>query len=143
MQPVIVDTNVLVAGVLTAEPASPTVQILDAMLNGSLVFVLSPALLAEYQAVLRRPKIAALHGLTQSEVEQLLAELTANALWREPTEERSAPDPGDDHLWTLLAEEPQAILITGDQLLLAQPPPASTVLAPKQFWQLHQHNPSH
>ncbi|MEX0450131.1 PIN domain-containing protein [Spiribacter sp. 221] len=56
MRCVIVDTNVLVAGLITADRQSPTGRAVDAMLNGRLLFLLSPALLAEYRTVLLRAK---------------------------------------------------------------------------------------
>ena len=46
-QRVIVDTNVLVVGLLTAEADSPTAQVVDGMLNGCVLFMLSPRLLTE------------------------------------------------------------------------------------------------
>jgi len=126
----IIDTNVVVAALLTAQGASPTARILDAMLEGTLPFLLSPALLTEYRAVLLRPRITRYHGLGEDEIDVLLTELVANALWREPTTQPSAaPDPGDDHLWALLAE-PESILITGDRLLLAHAPREGSVLLP-------------
>lgn len=90
------------------------------MLDGRLLFLLSPALLREYRQVLLRPKLVRLHGLSENEIDRLLTELTANALWREPAGNvpESAPDPGDAHLWALLDSEPDAILVTGDQRLL-------------------------
>ena len=116
----IVDTNVLVAGLITSRPSSPTAQVLDAMLDGRMLYVLSSALSREYRQVLLRPKLAHRHGLSESEVDRLLTELTANALWRELTapQHALAPDTGDDHLWALLASEPGAALVTGDELLL-------------------------
>lgn len=131
---VIVDTNVLVAGLISGEPKSPTVQIVDAMLDGRLVYLLSPHLLQEYRQVLLRPKLLRLHGLDEEQIDQLLTEITANAIWRECLSESTehAPDPGDEHLWRLLASEPAAALITGDRLLLEQPPTCGTVLSPAE-----------
>jgi len=134
MRLVIVDTNVLVAGLLTANAESPTARVVDGMLNGELLFLLSPALLAEYRAVLLRPKLVALHGLTEAEVEHLLTELTANALWREPAGKGDAPDPNDDHLWALLDEDAAAVLVTGDQLLLQKPHSAGRVVQPAEYF---------
>ena len=65
----VVDTNVLVAAVLTAQVDSPTARTLGAMLDGSLMFLLSPALLAEYRAVLLRPRLVQRHGLAEVEVD--------------------------------------------------------------------------
>jgi putative PIN family toxin of toxin-antitoxin system len=126
----IVDTNVLVAGLITSQPASPTAQVLDAMLDGRLLYLLSPALLREYRQVLLRPKLVRLHGLSEEEIDRLLTELTANALWRESVgvPREAAPDPGDAHLWALLAREPGAMLVTGDGLLLEHPRSGSTVI---------------
>ena len=66
--------------------------------------------------VLLRPGLARLHGLNEQQIDTILTELTANALWREPEQDRaeSAPDPGDDHLWALLANETEAILVDID-----------------------------
>lgn len=126
----VIDTNVLVAGLITAEIRSPTVQVLDAMLSGEAVFLVSPALLREYRAVLLRPKLVRLHRLTAEEIDHLLAEIVANALWREPNApvRDAPPDPGDMHLCELLAGEPGAILVTGDHLLLENPPAANSAI---------------
>jgi putative PIN family toxin of toxin-antitoxin system len=132
MQLFVIDTNVVVAGLITTNSQAPTACILDAMLSGQLIYLLSPALLSEYRAVLLRPKLCRLHGLTEVEVDHLLSTLVANALWREPPDDaiHTAPDPGDSHLWALLALDNRCCLVTGDQLLLQQPRPGSQILTP-------------
>ena len=55
----VVDTNVVVSGLITSDATAPTARILDAMLRGELRFLLSEELLSEYRSVLLRPKIAA------------------------------------------------------------------------------------
>jgi putative PIN family toxin of toxin-antitoxin system len=137
---VVVDTNVLVASLITRDPGSPTARTLDAMLSGSFLFLLSPALLAEYRAVLIRPRLMDLHGLTEADIDEVLAAITVNALWREPQLDEDgyrAPDEGDAHLWALLASEPNAILITGDRLLLENPYPGRQLWPPAKFWLKH------
>jgi putative PIN family toxin of toxin-antitoxin system len=119
----VVDTNVLVAGLITSERESPTARVVGCMLSGDLFYLLSPELLSEYRDVLLRPRLLALHGLNESEIDRLLSEITANAIWREaltPARDPS-PDPHDAHLWNLLASEPSAVLITGDRLLIEKP----------------------
>jgi putative PIN family toxin of toxin-antitoxin system len=126
----IIDTNVLVAGLISSQQGSPTVQVLDAMIDGRLLYILSPALLREYRLVLLRPKLTRLHGLNETDVDQLLTELTANAVWREPSSDaiEPAPDPGDNHLWSPLASEQSSILVTGDHLLLENPRSGNLVI---------------
>lgn len=131
----VVDTNILVAGLISGQPDSPTAQVVDAMLDGRLIYLLSPELLQEYRLVLLRPKLLRLHGLDEEQIDQLLTEITANAIWHETLPEITghAPDPGDEHLWTLLAAESFAALITGDRLLLEQPPSHNAVFSPANY----------
>jgi putative PIN family toxin of toxin-antitoxin system len=132
----VIDTNVVVAGLLTASADSPTAWILDGMCRGAFPFLLSAALLAEYREVLLRRKIRALHGLGEREVDILLTTLAANAIVREPAPRTGAPDPKDDHLWSLVQSETRAVLVTGDRALAEDPPPGIPVLAPRQFVEL-------
>ena len=53
----IIDTNVLVAGLLTSHADASVARILDGMLGAAFPFVLSEVLLAEYRAVLMRPRL--------------------------------------------------------------------------------------
>jgi putative PIN family toxin of toxin-antitoxin system len=129
----VVDTNVVVAGLITGSSDSPVTLVLDSMLSGTLVFVLSPTLLDEYRSVLSRPKLAKLHGLTEAQIDQLLVELTANAIWREPNPSSPAPDRGDDHLWALLSAHPGSILLTGDRALLDNTPKRSRAISPRTW----------
>lgn len=131
-RPLIVDTNVVVAGLLSSGKVSPVSLILDAMLDGRLLFLLSPALLAEYRQVLLRPKLIKLHRLGADEIDELLTALVANAVWREPAVTNAAPDPNDNHLWALLLAQPHGVLVTGDQLLLDQPSKHHLVVSPKE-----------
>lgn len=128
----VVDTNVIVSGLIGTDPNSPPVRILDAMLNGDLLYLMSSALLAEYSAVLRRPRIARLHSLADDELDRFLTELTANAVWRQPSSHPPAPESGDNHLWALLSSWPHCRLVTGDRLLLENPPDTAVVLTPRQ-----------
>ena len=132
----VIDTNVLVAGLLTNAPDSPVRRIVDGMLAGQFPFLLSPDLLKEYRQVLLRTRIQRLHGLTVPAVDTVLAQITANGLWRESADVLPAPDPGDTHLWALLAAHKGAILVTGDHKLLANPPDFASVLAPRSFLNL-------
>jgi putative PIN family toxin of toxin-antitoxin system len=130
----IIDTNVVVAGLLSAQPTSPVAQILDSMLSATLPFVLSPELLAEYRSVLLRPKIVARHRLAPTEVDAILTDIAHHSIVLDPgptpAHRQLAPDPGDQLLWDLLALRLDLVLVTGDQRLLSSEDMAPRVLTP-------------
>lgn len=128
----VVDTNVIVSGLIGAGPNGLPARILEAMLEGELPYLMSSALLAEYSTVLRRPRIARLHGLSDDGLDRLLTELTANAVWRHPSTEPQAPESGGNHLWALLSSWPHSLLVTGDRLLVENPPATAVVVTPRQ-----------
>ena len=84
--------------------------------------------------MLLRPAIVERHGLSEEEVDEFLVRIVENAIVREPhPTKEGAPDPGDDHLWTLLDSDPRAILVTGDRLLIEKPPRLGSVISPRAF----------
>jgi len=129
----IIDTNVVVAALLTGNADSPTARILDGMRKGAFPFLISTALLAEYREVLLREKIRAVHGLSEREVDIVLTAIAANAIVREPEARSGAPDKKDNHLWSLLQDQASSVLVTGDLALAKNPPRNSTVLQPREF----------
>jgi uncharacterized protein len=130
---VIVDTNVVVAGLLTAHDASPVARILDGMLAAAFPFVVSEALLAEYRTVLVRPTLRKLHGLTVAEVEAVLTDLAQHAIVLAPVAAPPAPDPGDQLLWELLTAKADLLLVTGDKLLHRDAGMRGRVISPSAF----------
>ena len=130
---VIVDTNVIAAGLLTKQNASPVARILDGMLGAAFPFVLFEALLAEYRAVLVRPVLRKRHGLTVAQVEAILTDLAQHAIVLAPVGAQPAPDPGDQFLWELLATRADLVLITGDKLLLRDVGMQGRVISPSAF----------
>lgn len=131
--PAIIDTNVIVAGLLSSQADAPTALILDGMLAAAFPFVVSSALLAEYRDVLNRPKLRKLHGLSMDDVQTLVVELAQHAIVLQPVSAPPAPDPGDQHLWELLAARGDLVLVTGDKRLL-ESGMQLRVLTPAQFW---------
>lgn len=130
---VIVDTNVVVAGLLTARDDAPVARILDAMLTASFTFVVSEALLREYHDVLDRPSLRRFHGLSVEQTENILVTLAEHAAVLTPTPTTPAPDPGDQHLWELLAARTDLQLVTGDKRLFQHGPFAHRIVTPETF----------
>lgn len=129
----IVDTNVVVAGLLTRNDTSPVARILDGMLVAAFPFVVSEALLAEYRTVLVRPGLRKLHGLTVAEVETLLTDIAQNAIVLAPVAAPPVPDPGDQLLWELLAARADLLLVTGDKALQRDAGMQPRVVSPQSF----------
>ena len=132
----VIDTNVLVAGLLTAHADSPVARILDGMLTAAFPFVVSEALLAEYHAVLVRPKLCKLHGLSVAEIDTILTDIARHAIVLNPSSAENitvAPDLGDQFLWDLLAARADLVLVTGDKLLLQDASVQDRVILPPTF----------
>lgn len=132
-QAVIVDTSVVVAGLLTGHATSPVARILDGMLVAAFPFVVSEALLAEYRAVLVRPALRKLHGLAVAEVEALLTDIALHAIVLVPGVGSPAPEAGDQLLWDLLGARPDLLLVTGDKALQRDAAMQARVLSPQAF----------
>ena len=117
--PAVIDTNVVVSGLLTTDADSPTARILDGMLAGRFRFLLSVELLAEYREVLLRSRIRSRHRLSAAEVDVLLTDIAAAGLLLDLEALASGRGRrGDDHLRQILAADSSAVLVTGDLKLI-------------------------
>jgi predicted nucleic acid-binding protein len=112
---------------------SPVARILDGMVSAAFPFVISEPLLAEYRAVLVRPHLRKLHGLSIAETDILLTDIVQHAIVLSPAEGPAAPDRGDQLLWDLLAVRRDLILVTGDKALLRSVEMKTRVLLPSSF----------
>jgi putative PIN family toxin of toxin-antitoxin system len=138
----IIDTNIVVAGLLTVHADSPVARILDGMLRATFGFVVSEALLSEYRAVLLRPRLVRRHGLSAAELDSILTDIARHAIVMTPVgtvNTPRAPDPGDQLLWNLLGTRADLVLVTGDKLLLQDEMMQSRVMLPNTFVELLQH----
>lgn len=96
MTRVLLDTNVLVAGLTSSRGAS--FVLLQAVAAGKLQIAASPALWLEYESVLKRDSIRALHGFSVQQIDQILSAL---AVWVHPVSlhyiwRPQLRDPGDE-----------------------------------------------
>ena len=135
-RPAVIDTNVVVSGILTGRPESPTARILDGMLTGRFRFLISVALLAEYREVLRRQKITRRHRLSGAEVDVILTDIAAAGVVVEVENVPISRHHEDAHLLQILAREPAAVLVTGDKELFHDRVQGGRVLSPRQFVEL-------
>jgi putative PIN family toxin of toxin-antitoxin system len=135
---VVLDTNVLLSGI--AYPASVPGKILAAWRHGSVEVLVSDYILDELRRVL--PRLAHRHGLSASEIDDLVDALSIEAEVIEPATGSTSDlrDPKDeDVLGTLIAglqTSAADYLITGDKDLLALAD-RHPILSPADFWAKH------
>lgn len=135
--PAVIDTNVVVSGLITSDAESATCHILDGMIAGRFPYLLSTDLLTEYRKVMLRPKIRDRHGLCEAEIDALLTRIVANGILREPDPvEFQGKDPDDRHLWELVSAFPGGVLVTGDRALLENAPESVSVFGVASFLKL-------
>jgi len=132
-RPVVVDTNVLVSGLLTRDERAPTARIVVSMLRGEFHLLLSMDLLKEYREVLLRPAIRSRHGLTEEEVEDLLADIAVVAAFPSVADTTVAERRDDLHVRLLAGARAGTVLVTGDETLRASPLADVKVLSPREF----------
>ena len=107
---IILDTNVLYAGLYSSKGAS--FRVLQAIKKDRLKLVMSTTLLFEYEDILKRNQIVL--GLSDEEIEKLLDYLCLQSehqkiyfLWRP-----RLPDPKDDHLLELAVASGTKLIVT-------------------------------
>lgn len=104
------------------------------MLAAEFPFIFSDALISEYRSVPRRPRLRKLHGLSNDEIDAILAELVQHAIVLEPIAAKlRSPDPGYRLLWDLLATREDIRLVTGDQRLLRSAGMRGRIISPREF----------
>jgi putative PIN family toxin of toxin-antitoxin system len=107
---VVVDTNVLVSGVL--KPYSPAASILRMVVEGVIQLAYDLRILAEYQEVLSRPKFKFGRELVNSLLDQIEEEgllISASPL------KSPLPDPADEPFLEVAVTSAAAVLVTGNR----------------------------
>ena len=112
---VIVDTNIIVSGLISS--SGPPAKIVDSLLQGLLIPVLSPDTLAELEAVLIRPHLQSLFTHAGVEVEEFLVEFRqlAEIIESDPVDIPVRDEKDRIFLELAATRPPVDFLITGDQ----------------------------
>jgi uncharacterized protein len=118
---VVLDTNVLLRGMLNARSAAG--RVVDACDSREFLLLLSRSLLAEYRTVLTHPEIASRHPeLTSERVELVLRRLRyVGDILRCHSHFEFARDPKDEKLIELAIEGRATHIVTADNDLLSLP----------------------
>lgn len=115
---VVIDTNVLVSGIIVAH--GPSAQILASVQRGELTLITCAALLEEFSDVILRPRIARKYPRVAEHADALLDYLRANAVLVSgiPTAAIVPADPDDDCVIACALEGKADYLVSGDPHLL-------------------------
>lgn len=109
----VIDTNILVSALLSCKADSATVVVMEKVLNGEITAVFNADILAEYRAVLMRPKF----GFSPDLVATLIAYIEQNGLFVPATPTGEVLNDMDDlpfyEVFFTLADK-NAYLITGN-----------------------------
>lgn len=107
---VVLDTNVLVSGLLS--PYGPPATVVDLVGSGALRVCFDGRILEEYSDVLARPRL----GLESADVETVLARLTSNGIRVAPRPvDTVLPDPDDQPFLEVALAAEADYLVTGNQ----------------------------
>jgi putative PIN family toxin of toxin-antitoxin system len=129
----VVDTNVIVAGVLSSNPTSASRALMDRLRAGEFLLLLSPEALLEIEEVLALAEMKAIHGLTDDEIRTLSGTTSISAaLTRDVT----------DTKWVAIAIEGDAdCLVTKDRRHLHRLKRAgrAKIVTPRKFLKVLDH----
>jgi putative PIN family toxin of toxin-antitoxin system len=131
---VVLDTNVLISGLLWAGPSNSIFRVAE---RGKIIVASSKPILDELRDVISRPKFRARIEAIQSAVPELLESVTRVVHLVEPqTIPRVvAEDPEDDMFVACALAADAAWIVTGDSHLLEHRKHGGIcIVTPRQFW---------
>ncbi len=113
----VVDSNLVVRGLLRRQPRSVAVRLLDAAIDGRFQLVLSPYLLAEIEQTLREPEVRALRGLTDPQIDGFIGALgeVAQVVEGAYDVDLVARDPDDNPVVACALEAGARFVVTDDR----------------------------
>lgn len=105
------DTNVFVSALMSSRQDSPTVALLDYVLDGRILLLYNDDIIAEYDEVLHRDKF----GFTDERIQAVL-DLVKSGLYLSPTESgETFPDPDDRVFYEVALSKDGSYVVTGNQ----------------------------
>ena len=130
----VLDTNVYVSGTILARGAP--YELLEAWRQQRFILVISQAILAEIERVLRYPRIRQRYSITARDIARLVDSLRADALVVPGDVEvsRTSDDPDDDKFLACALEAQAECIVMGDpQLLSLGSYHGIAILTPREF----------
>ena len=107
----VIDTNVLVSAILTTNPSSPTVKVMNAIIEGRIVPMFNKEILYEYSDVLHRRKF----NFSDEQIDAFLNAIIDEGLSAERIKSyKEFPDPKDVVFYEVALSKEDAYLVTGN-----------------------------
>lgn len=105
------DTNVLVSALMSKRKDSPTVELLDLVLNGSIVLLYNEEIIAEYTDVLHRNKFS----FDEERINNVMALVRMGLNMERTVSDEMFPDPDDRVFYEVSLSKDDAYMVTGNQ----------------------------
>ena len=118
---VVIDTNVLISALLSKHSDAATVQVLNAVFDGTIIPVFNDEILAEYDNVLHRPKFK----FSDTNIQLLLDTIkTYGVFAKQLITNEILPDPKDLVFYEVVMakQDENAYLVTGNSKLFPKKP---------------------
>lgn len=125
----VIDTNVLVSALLSRNMASPTVAILNLILDGTIMPVYNDEILSEYTEVLSRGKF----HFSPEQIDAALGAIRSGICTDRTTTDWVFPDKDDIVFYEVALSFEQAYLVTDNTRHF---PPISKVVTPVEMLQI-------
>lgn len=123
------DTNVLVSSLLSKRSDSPTVILLDWVVDGDIVLLYNEEIVAEYEEVLHRPKF----GFDEPDIQTVLELVRSGLCLYRTTSNELFLDEDDAVFYEVAISKEDAFLVTGN---LRHFPKAYMVVSPAQMFEI-------
>lgn len=130
MTKVVIDTNVLVSALLNEH--GPSAAVLFAVSANRLIWCVSPAVLAEYGAVLRRPKFS---RIPVDLINAFLQRAAAGKLVHPTTSLNISPDGPDNRFYECAEAAGADYIVTGNRKDFPKGHRATRIITPRQLFQ--------
>lgn len=115
---VVFDTNVLVSALMSRRTDSPTVLLLDYVLDGRIVLLYNEEILNEYTEVLHRDKF----DFSEEEIEAVMSLVRLGMSLERVSSDEIFPDPDDRVFYEVALSKDGAFVVTGNQRHFPQNP---------------------
>ena len=130
----VIDTNVLVSGLISNNPSSTTVGVLKSIDNKTIVPLFCDEILQEYDIVLHRKKF----NLPEDEIDAVLEEIVALGISSSRiTSNEQFPDPKDVVFYEIALSKENSYLITGN---IKHFPKVDFVVTPAEIMKIIEEN---